>query len=510
MNTLNSFQQYRTTIENVLAMLSIACIFSSAQASDVSPLKTSPPNIIVILVDDLGYGDISSYGAKEISTPNIDQLAATGTRFTDSYATPVCTTSRAGLLTGRYPIRMGIHEVFHPESFTGMPPAEITIAEVLSDAGYATGIVGKWHLGHHPQFMPTQQGFHEFYGYAYSNDMLPYYAFDGEKIAEWEVDQSLITQTLTNKSIAFIDAHKNEPFFLYIAHVMPHIPIGATGNFKGKSKRGLYGDVVQELDSSIGTIMTRLDTHGLTENTIVMFSSDNGPWDWAGEHGGSSGPLRGAKRSTFEGGVRVPTIVSWPKRFPAGVVNTGITTLMDWFPTFVEVSGADTKGLNPIDGRSLAASLETGEDISLQNRSIVHYFKGEIGGYRSGDWKLKLPSIKPLPYIMRLFLPGKNEVVKEIELYNLRNDISEENNLVESHPEKIEQMKNELTDFVVELGPLPKALETGFTPLHVAPYYVRPLQTLMKTSAIALLVILTVTTFAAYSFGSRKKKSKLT
>ncbi len=281
---------------------------ASSEQEIVAPNR---PNIIVILADDMGYGDIGSYGAEGISTPRIDALAAAGTRFTDSYAiAPICTPSRAGLLTGRYPIRMGIHEVFHPESFTGLASEEITIAELLSSAGYATGMFGKWHLGHHPQFMPLEHGFSEFYGYPYSNDMFPYYAFDGDEIAEWEVDQSTITETLTEKSLAFIEDHKTEPFFLYLAHVMPHIPIGATADFQGTSEIGLYGDVVQELDASVGAIVDRIQELGLSEQTIILFASDNGPWSWAEEHGGSSGPLRGAKRSTFEGGcVSQPSLV---------------------------------------------------------------------------------------------------------------------------------------------------------------------------------------------------------
>jgi arylsulfatase A-like enzyme len=262
-----------TTLKTLLQLLVVFSISHSLIAAE------RQPNIIFILADDLGYGDIGAYGATAIATPNIDRMAAQGAMFNEFYSvSPVCTPARAALLTGRYPIRQGIHEVFYPESFQGMDPTEVTVAEVLKDAGYRTGLVGKWHLGHHSQFMPWNQGFDEFFGLPYSNDMGGMYYFRNKEINFEEIDQRYLTQTYTQEAIEFIDRNQQQPFFLYLAHNMPHVPIYASPEFEGKSAGGLYGDVIEEIDWSVGKILQRLDELQIADNTLVIFTSDNGPW----------------------------------------------------------------------------------------------------------------------------------------------------------------------------------------------------------------------------------------
>jgi arylsulfatase A-like enzyme len=348
------------------------------------------PNIVFIFADDLGYGDIGSYGATNIRTPNIDRMAAQGAKFDQFYsASPVCTPSRAALLTGRYPIRQGIHGVFFPESFQGMDPEEITIAEMLKEVGYATGIVGKWHLGHHEKFMPWNQGFDEFFGLPYSNDMGGLYFFRNRDISFEEIDQRYLTKTYTEEAIKFIEAHREQPFFLYLAHNMPHVLLYASPQFEGKSEAGLYGDVIEELDWSVGEILRRLQELQLAENTLVIFTSDNGPWLLMGDRGGSPGPFREGKRFTFEGGMRVPAVAYWPAAIQPGTEPNGMATMMDWMPTFAALTGAQLPQDRAIDGVDITPLLlATGE---REHQSLFYYMDGELRAYRNGEWKLKLP-----------------------------------------------------------------------------------------------------------------------
>lgn len=497
----------------IMVCISVEVISSEDLYSIDSELSNKPysestkrPNFIFILADDLGYGDLGVYGASDIPTPNIDALAASGIKFTDSYAiSPICTPSRAGFLTGRYPARMGIHEVFHPESFTGMPDSEVTIAEVLSASGYVTGMVGKWHLGHHQKYMPLSQGFQEFYGYPYSNDMHPFYAFDGSDIAEWEVSMSSITSRLTRESIEFIESNRDEPFFLYIAQVMPHVPIAASKSFQGVSRRGEYGDVVHELDASVGKIVNKVEELGLRENTVIVFASDNGPWLIAEEDGGSSGPLRSGKRTTWEGGMRVPTIASWPGNFIEGSVNRGITTLMDWFPTFLELSGNKDFEVKDLDGISLVKSLTTGDYSSMMDRSFAYYMGGGIEAFRSGNWKVKFPTNKTmLPFPIRLFFKGENDINEEIELYNLRDDLSETVNLAETNVDKLNQLLKEVEVFKENLGQLNEPIDTGFS-VGVEPFFIPGLKRMAMTVVILLLLLLTITSYIFYLYGKSKR-----
>ncbi|NJO03313.1 MAG: sulfatase [Bacteroidia bacterium] len=332
---------------------------SSEMATDetkASPVKK--PNFVIIFCDDLGYGDLGVYGNTEIKTPHLDAMAGQGLKLNSLYSiSPVCSPSRAGLMTGRYPIRMGIHGVFFPESWTGMDTSEVTLAESLKEIGYATGIVGKWHLGHHHQYLPLQNGFDEYFGIPYSNDMEAVVYLEGNKVVDEAVDQRLTTRTYTEKALDFIERKKDQPFFLYLAHAMPHVPIYASDQFAGKSPRGLYGDVVEEIDLSTGQILKKLEEEGLAENTLVIFTSDNGPWLPFGPDGGSAGILREGKQYTFEGGMRVPGLLQWKGRIKPGQVSDEVVTMLDWFPTLGQLAGAKILSDRPIDGQDISSFL---------------------------------------------------------------------------------------------------------------------------------------------------------
>ena len=339
------------------ALLLAFFLFSCGKEKEVSK-DPALPNIIFIFADDLGYGDLACFGATDIATPNIDRIAAEGIKFTSFLsASPVCSPSRAGLLTGRMPQRMGINSVFFPESLTGMDPEEITIAEILKSKGYRTGIVGKWHLGHMEKYLPLNQGFDEYFGIPYSNDMASVVYMRGNDVEEFEEDQRYTTQTYTAESLKFIESSGDQPFYLYLAHSMPHVPIYASPEFEGTSGRGLYGDVIQELDWSVGEILKKLEEKGILENTLIVFSSDNGPWLVMEDHGGSAGPLREGKQFTFEGGVRVPTVAMWKGKIDPGQVYDDLATQMDWFPTFCNLVGAEIPQDREIDGKDLSAVL---------------------------------------------------------------------------------------------------------------------------------------------------------
>ncbi|BFM15764.1 sulfatase [Maricurvus nonylphenolicus] len=461
------------------------------------------PNIVVIFADDMGYGDVSSYGATDIATPNLDALAQGGIRFTDSYAiSPICSPSRAGLLTGRYPVRMGIHEVFMPQSYTGLPPKEITLAEMLGDAGYNTAMFGKWHLGHHEKFMPNAQGFEYFYGYPYSNDITPFYAFENTDIIEWEVDQTQITRQLTERSIRYIEQQGNAPFFIYIAHPMPHIPLYNSEAFTGSSQRGQYGDVIQELDWSVGQIKAALEQQGLLDNTLIMFASDNGPWLLAEEDGGSAGPLRAGKGSTFEGGMRIPTIAHWPKGLPQGLSYTGLSSMLDWFPTMAAMAGVTLDRGQVIDGENILPLIQAPEPRTPE-RQLVYYNNGEIEAFRKGNWKLKLPNVQPKPWIARKLMSGEDDILTDIELYNLSKDIGEQHNLAQQFPEKVAELQQAITHFKQSLGPVPAGLDIGlrFQLPDLAQY---PLRTLKPFIIIGLLLITSMFIAIGYWWGRRR------
>lgn len=437
--------------------------------SSLAPVSTSitnnrPPNFVVIFTDDLGYGDLSCFGNPTIKTPHLDRMAHEGQKWTQFYvADPVCTPSRAGLLTGRYPIRNGMcsnkRSVFFPDSAGGLPSAEETIAEVLKQKNYATGIVGKWHLGHLPQHLPTTQGFDSYYGIPYSNDMdfkrdsFPHYRQEARKDPfflantmaynvpllqdtkeiERPANQHTITRRYTEKSIEFIKKNKDQPFFLYLAHNQPHIPLFAHPDFVGNSKRGMYGDVIQEIDWSVGQVLQTLRDLQLDKNTIVVFTSDNGPWLSFHTHGGSAGPLRAGKGTTFEGGQRVPTIFWGPGMVKPGLVNEMGSTL-DLMKTFATLSGTTMPNDRKMDSYDLSPLL-LGQSTKSPRNQFYYWTRGKLHAVRSGQWKLHILQREPIDYWKEA------APLDHPELYDLETDIAEKYDKFEAHPDKVAELQ---------------------------------------------------------------------
>ncbi len=410
------------------------------------------PNFIHIFADDLGYGDIGCFGASGIKTPNIDRIAKEGMKFTEFYsASPVCSPSRAGLLTGRFPQRMGIDEVFFPESFTGMPQNEITIAEMLKEKKYTSGIIGKWHLGHHYKYLPLQQGFDYYFGIPYINDMESVVYMRGNEVVEYEVDQKYITKRYTKEAFQFIEKNKDNPFFLYLAHNMPHVPIYASEDFLGSSERGLYGDVVQELDWSVGCILEKLKELNLLENTLIIFSSDNGPWLVMEDMGGSAGILREGKMYTFEGGMRVPTVAMWKGKIPEGTVYNDLASQLDWFATVANLAGIKLPNDRVIDGMDISNVLL--RNTQRKNNKYLYFNGNDLRCYRNGNWKIK----KPFEGFQGA--PWKNAVeAHDSLLFDLKKDPGETNNLFTTYREKARKLFYEMDKELKKLGPLPKSL----------------------------------------------------
>jgi arylsulfatase A-like enzyme len=375
-------------------------LFSAAVALGLGGSLVAGPNVVVIVADDLGYGDVGCYGAKDVRTPNIDRLAKGGTRFTNfCVAQPVCTASRAALLSGCYPNRIGLAGALNHTSTTGIHPDETLLPELCKAKGYATAHYGKWHLGTRPAFFPTRNGFDEWVGLPYSNDNGPLHPtvrgipalplYRNDEVIERDPDQSRFTKLFTDRAVGFIQANRGKPFFLYVPHVMPHVPIFASEGFKGKSGRGLYGDVVEELDWSVGEVLKALTDAGVENDTLVLFLSDNGPFLSYGTHAGSAGPLREGKLTTFEGGVRVPFIARWPGKVPAGRVSDELFTGLDLLPTIARLIGADLPGAK-IDGVDLSPLL-LGEKGAAGRPSFAYFSGSELHAVRSGKWKLHVP-----------------------------------------------------------------------------------------------------------------------
>ncbi len=442
----------------------LACI--SMMAMPLLALAARPigqkPNIVIIFTDDQGYQDIGCFGSPLIKTPNLDRMAQEGRRFTSFYsANSVCSPSRAALLTGCYPPRVGVYKVLFPKDSIGLNPKEITIADMLKTQGYATACIGKWHLGHLPEFLPTRQGFDSYLGIPYSNDMTidpqaPLAAnivlsegmtvdkirtekpkksrvplMRDEEVVEYPVEQSQLTKRYTRAAIDFITANRGRPFFLYLPHTMPHIPIFASAAFKDKSARGLYGDVIEEIDWSTGEILRTLKSLGLDENTLVVYTSDNGPWNLKSGHGGCALPLRGYKFQTYEGGMREPTIMRWPGKIPAGTECSEIASTIDMLPTIAGLTGAKVPSDRVIDGRDIWP-LMCGQSGARTPHHVFFYYKGtKLEAVRSGDWKLRR--------------------TKKIELYNLASDISEANNLAAQRPEIVKRLTALMDHFDKEL-----------------------------------------------------------
>ncbi len=384
-----------------LSFLPLACVLL-ASCSTSTPDSQGPPNVIVIFADDMGYTDLSSYGAKDWSTPSLDQMANEGARFTNFYVpTPACSPSRAALLTGRYPLKAGVREVISPRTLRGLPEAEHTMAEIFKSEGYATAAIGKWHLGANPVFFPTNNGFDSWFGLPYSNDYSPKsinnprsYAVQWPElplirdttIVEREPDQRYLTERYTQEVLQVIEDNRHQPFFLYLAHSMPHVPLWVSDPFLDASDGGLYGDVMEEVDSSTGRILRRLVELGLDQNTIVVFTSDNGPWLLMGDHGGTKGEFREGKATTFEGGVRMPAIIRAPGRVGQGMVVEDNAIVMDLLPTLLEMSGIQIP--DNLDGISLVSRFE-GEEMS--ERPLFFYRSGQLRSMRRGQWKMHVP-----------------------------------------------------------------------------------------------------------------------
>ncbi|MEM6632867.1 MAG: sulfatase [Bacteroidota bacterium] len=467
-------------------ILSLSIFLRGCTSPNSSPKEEekTPPNIVIIFTDDQGYQDVGCFGSPDISTPHLDHLARNGVRFTQFYvAQPVCSASRAALMTGCYPSRVSISGAFGPNVKHGLNPEEMTLAELLKPLGYATGIFGKWHLGDLSPFLPTEQGFDEYYGIPYSNDMWPYHPerpenypplklMEGDQVIDTLESQEFITTEYTERAVSFIERNKNNPFFLYLPHSMPHVPLFVSDKFKGKSPRGLYGDVISEIDWSVGQIMEALKKHRLEKNTLVIFTSDNGPWLSYGDHSGSALPLREGKGTTWEGGVRVPAIMSWKGTLPAGIVTDKPAMTIDILPTIAQITGASLPE-KPIDGTSMWELLTNPETAGPHHDAYFFYYRqNELHSILSGDghWKLHYPHT----YRTLNGRPGGKggQPVKyeqsetDLELYNLVNDVSEVQNMREDYPEIVSTLVQLGDSAREELGDRLTGTEgTGVRPL---------------------------------------------
>jgi len=454
----------------------IALIISCKDKESVEISDKRPPNVILIFTDDQGYNDIGVFGAEDIATPNLDKMAAEGLRLTSFYAAQaVCSASRAGILTGCYPNRIGIHNALMPDSKIGLNPSETTLAEMLKNEGYKTGIFGKWHLGDHPDFMPNKHGFDEWFGIPYSNDMWPLHPQQGpvfnfsdlplyvnEKVIDTLTDQSQLTTQITERSVDFINRNTENPFFLYVPHPQPHVPLFVSDKFKGKSNRGLYGDVIMEIDWSVGQIIEALKSNGLEENTIVIFTSDNGPWLSYGNHAGSAFPLREGKGTAWEGGQREPFIMKYPNKLKAGQIVDVPVMAIDILPTIAELTDAELP-LKTIDGKSVWKVLTGESEVSPQEAYFFYYRVNELFGVRYGKWKLYFPHEYRTMNGQELGkdgLPGDYKMVEldDIALYDLENDIGETKNVADDNAEVVAKirilantMRSRLGDSLLEL-----------------------------------------------------------
>ena len=461
-------------------ILTIAIALLGALHAVPAASQERPPNVVVILTDDLGYGDLGVYGHPTIRTPNLDRMAAEGMKFTQFYAAAsVCTPSRAALLTGRLPVRSGMtsdrRRVLFPDSSSGLPPDEITLAEALKARGYATAAVGKWHLGHLPEFLPTRHGFDSYFGIPYSNDMdlspgrehraanlepkVEYFnvpLLRNDEVVERPADQTTLTRRYTEEAVRFIREQRARPFFLYLAHTFPHVPLFASHDFLGQSPRGRYGDTVEEIDWSVGRVLETLKDLGLAERTLVFFTSDNGPWLAFDTHGGSAGLLRGGKGMTWEGGMRVPGIAWWPGTVPAGRVNREIASTMDLLPTALALAGASPPANRVLDGRSMLALLRDPGAGPLHD-TFFYYRDEQLFAVRKGPWKAH--------FITQWAYPDNDRVEHAVpQLYHLDNDPSERHDLAAGHPEVIRDIQREVARHQATLVRIPSRLDARLEP----------------------------------------------
>ena len=471
------------TISRALAVLGVSLLMVStpdAHAANSGAL----PNIVIIFTDDQGYADVGVFGARGFQTPNLDRLAAEGCIFRNFHVPqPICSASRAGLLTGCYPNRIGIHGALGPRSKVGISSNEMTLAQLVKQRGYATAIFGKWHLGDARQFLPLQHGFDQYFGLPYSNDMWPLHPdfvnlppndpkrkycypdlpmFDGNKVVTPKVtheDQNQLTTWYTEHAVKFIEQNKDRPFFLYLAHNMPHVPLHVSDKFHGKTQRGLYGDVIEEIDWSVGQVMDTLKRTGLEDKTWVIFTSDNGPWLSYGDHAGSAYPLREGKMTCWEGGTREPCIMRWPGKIPAGTESKQMLMTIDLFPTIAKLIHADLPK-HPIDGLDVWPIISGQPGAKNPHAAYWFYYNGnQLQALVTGDgrWKLQLPHTYPtlggrpgghggLP------APYEYRKIEHAELYDLATDISEATNVAAQHPDVMEQLQSESEKARQELG----------------------------------------------------------
>jgi arylsulfatase A len=438
-------------------------------------IQAATPNFVLIFIDDQGYGDLSYFGSKTIKTPHIDRLSTEGRKFTSfMVASPVCSPSRAALLTGCYPKRVGMHEhVLFPQSTRGLNPEEHTIADHLKAQGYATACFGKWHLGHQPQVLPTANGFDTYYGIPYSNDMnhpdnkgKPKGGPDGmdllwndpestltqwktplmedEKIVELPVDQRTVTRRYTQKAIDFISTHKSEPFFVYLPHSMPHIPLYVPDEVRDPDPKHAYINTIEHIDAEVGRLLTHLDKLKLTENTYVIYTTDNGPWLQFKHHGGSAGPLREGKGTTFEGGQRVPCLIRGPG-IPAGTVCNELTGTIDVLPTIAALTGTPLPTGKAIDGLDVSGLWKGTASESPRKEFLYYTSQGALEGLRKDHWKLLVKKPRGNPR------KGQPPRAPEIFLFDLSKDVGEQNNLAESHPERVKELQERMEALDAEI-----------------------------------------------------------
>jgi arylsulfatase A-like enzyme len=454
MTSKKDFKRYnRRDFLKTLGLCGAALTLPGCKSALKKSSCSSPkPNFVIIFTDDQGFQDVGCFGSPLIKTPNLDRMAAEGMKFVDFYAAAsVCSPSRAALLTGCYPQRVSIPGVLFPDDKIGLNPQEITIADTLKEQGYATACIGKWHLGHLKPFLPTKHGFDYYFGIPYSNDMKPrdkktkrkfppLPLIENEEAIEVDPDQSQLTKRYTEKAVEFIKQNKDKPFFLYLPHTMPHVPLYASENFKGKSNRGLYGDVIGEIDQSTGKVLKTLKQLGIDEQTVVVFTSDNGPWLSKGENGGSAMPLRAGKMTTYEGGMREPCIMRWPGKIPAGSVCSEIATTMDIYPTFAKLAGAKIPKDRVIDGKDILPLMTT-PDAKTPHKEFFYYHIQNLQAVRSGHWKLILPHPD-----------RRTKKTVATALYNLKDDIRERNDVSAQHPDIVKRLTKAAQKMRAELG----------------------------------------------------------